>query len=112
MILEERARSTGTRRDEAAGDCTVVLHDETMMWTQKGARQMKHGCGMLYLYNLVQRERERERERESCAGGTVDIRTGTEKIGERAVLMRIQKRQMARELMISDRKWELGCNNF
>ena len=62
MILEERARSTGTRRDEAAGDCTVVLHDETMMWTQKGARQMKHGCGMLYLYNLGQRERERERE--------------------------------------------------
>ena len=104
MILEERARSTGTRRDEAAGDCTVVLHDETMMWTQKGARQMKHGCGMLYLYNLGQRE--------TCAGGIVDIRTGTEKIGERAVLMRIQKRQMARELMISDRKWELGCNNF
>ena len=64
----------------------MVLLEETMMWTQKGARQMKHGCGMLYLYNLGQRE--------TCAGGIVDIRTGTEKIGERAVLMRIQKRQM------------------
>ena len=74
----------GTRKHgETAGDCTVILleerrrgaTDDTWMWNA-----IQHLC------NLGQRE--------TCAGGIVDIRTGTEKIGERAVLMRIQKRQM------------------
>ena len=101
MILEEQA--------ESAGDGTVMLHEETrqtagnrtVLLEERGntAKQQEKTALLYYsknaeggttddawmwnaiqhLYNLGQRE--------TCAGGIVDIRTGTDKIGERAVLM-------------------------